>query len=810
MMYATVVLDIPELNHKGFDYRIPPQLLTTIKPGCRVSVPLGTRSVQGFVIELKETTELENTSVKQIKESLDIIPSLTTEMLHLGQWISVYYSAHLFRTLQMLLPAALKTKTEESVVAANDFQYDQLSAQALEIIEWVNSKASININQLINRYQSDYQLIQDLLSTGHLIIKKRHLDKVNRKKLAYVKLLLSTEELLLEISTLSKQAIKQKQVLEYFLVTEKTEEEVTTILDELQLNRSSILALVNKGYLQLAEKEVDRDPYKERQFQDKKITLNTEQLDALSRIVKGIDARDTKPFLIHGVTGSGKTEIYLNAIEYVLKKGQEAIMLVPEISLTPQMVERFKGRFGNLVAVLHSRLSQGEKLDEWRKIQRGEAKIAIGARSAVFAPFQKLGLIIIDEEHESSYKQEEHPKYHTREIAKWRAEYNRAAVILGSATPSLESYYLAINEHYYLIEMPNRVMGRSMPAVHIVDLREELNNGNRSMFSSELQELIKDRLEKKEQIVLFLNRRGYSTFVMCRSCGYVISCPHCEISLTYHHTSRDLRCHYCGHNEHEQSTCPECGSKHIRYFGTGTQKVEEELAKRFPGVRVIRMDVDTTSTKGAHEKLLNSFKKQEADILLGTQMIAKGLDFPRVTLVGVIAADTLLKLPDFRATERTFQLLTQVSGRAGRHQLAGDVVIQTYSPEHYSVDFASRHDYKSFFSKELEQRRMLQYPPYKKLILINFSHPELKQVMLASDTFIRILKREITTDVEIIGPVASPISRIKDRYRFQCMIKYSDDLILISKINETIIIITEQFKDRKLQLSVDLDPYVLL
>lgn len=744
MMYATVVLDIPELNHKGFDYKIPTQLLSTVKPGCRVSVPLGNRSVQGFVIELKETTELENTNVKEIKENLDIIPSLTNEMINLGLWISEYYTAHLFRALKMLLPAALKT------------------------------------------------------------------DKVNRKKATYVKLLLSTEQLLVEIPTLSKQAIKQKQVLEYFLETEKTEEELPTILDVLQVNRSSIQALSSKGYLQLIEKEIDRDPYKERQFLDKKITLNTEQQSALARIVKGIDENDTKPFLIHGVTGSGKTEIYLNAIEYVLSKGQEAIMLVPEISLTPQMVERFKGRFGNLVAVLHSRLSQGEKLDEWRKIQRGEAKIAIGARSAVFAPFQKLGLIIIDEEHESSYKQEEHPKYHTREIAKWRAEYNNATLILGSATPSLESYYNAINKQYYLIEMPNRVMGRSMPAVHIVDMREELNKGNRSMFSSEMQALIKDRLEKNEQIVLFLNRRGYSTFVMCRSCGYVMNCSHCEISLTYHHTDRNLRCHYCGHSESEPSVCPECGSKHIRYFGTGTQKVEEELANRFPGVRVIRMDVDTTSTKGAHEKLLNSFRKQEADILLGTQMIAKGLDFPKVTLVGVIAADTSLKLPDFRAAERTFQLLTQVSGRAGRHQLAGDVVIQTYSPEHYSVDFASRHDYKSFFSKELEQRHLLQYPPYKKLILINFSHPELKQVLFASETFIRVLKSKIASDVEIIGPVASPISRIKDRYRFQCMIKYNDDLILISKINETIMMITEQFKDRKLQLSVDLDPYVLL
>ncbi|MEX2103888.1 MAG: primosomal protein N', partial [Bacilli bacterium] len=434
------------------------------------------------------------------------------------------------------------------------------------------------------------------------------------------------------------------------------------------------------------ERVIDRDPYAGKYTKRTlPLTLTQDQQNVLNEILIPIRDRQYQSFLLHGVTGSGKTEIYLQAIAESLAEEKEAIVLVPEISLTPQMVERFKGRFGDLVAVLHSRLSQGERYDEWRKIHRGEVKVVIGARSAILAPLRNIGLIIIDEEHESSYKQEESPKYHARDVALFRAKSHQAVVILGTATPSIESFALAkANRHHYL-SLPGRVMGREMPTVEIVDMREELKQGNRSMFSRSLHEKITSRLANKEQIVLFLNRRGFSTFVMCRTCGQVMDCPHCAISLTYHQYNHTLRCHYCGYQEQSPSQCPTCDGTQIRFFGTGTQKVEQELSKHFPEARVIRMDVDTTTQKGSHERLLSSFGRRETDILLGSQMIAKGLDFPFVTLVGVIAADTILNLPDFRAGERTFQLLTQVSGRAGRHQLSGEVVIQTYTPEHYSI-----------------------------------------------------------------------------------------------------------------------------
>ncbi|OMG45092.1 primosomal protein N', partial [Paenibacillus macerans] len=390
-----------------------------------------------------------------------------------------------------------------------------------------------------------------------------------------------------------------------------------------------------------------------------------------------------RTFLLHGVTGSGKTEVYLQTIEEVLNKGKEAMMLVPEIALTPQMVLRFKRRFGDDVAVLHSGLSKGERYDEWQKIRDGRARVSVGARSSIFAPFKNLGIIIIDEEHESTYKQEDYPRYHARDIAQWRSQFHHCPVVLGSATPSLESYARAEKNVYELLSLPHRVNQQALPHIDIIDMREELSEGNRSMFSIALRQAIQERLDKKEQIVLFLNRRGYASFMLCRDCGYVPHCPHCDISLTYHKTTDQLKCHYCGYQENPPSQCPNCEGDHIRQVGTGTQRVEELLQQEFPHARIIRMDVDTTSRKGAHEKLLNDFEAGKGDILLGTQMIAKGLDYPNITLVGVLNADTMLNLPDFRASERTYQLLTQVSGRAGRHEKEGQVIIQTYNPDHY-------------------------------------------------------------------------------------------------------------------------------
>ena len=420
----------------------------------------------------------------------------------------------------------------------------------------------------------------------------------------------------------------------------------------------------------------------------------------------------------------------------MLDDGREAIMLVPEISLTPQMTERFRSRFGELVAVMHSGLSVGEKYDEWRKVQQGKVKVVVGARSAIFAPFTNVGVIILDEEHETTYKQEDAPRYHARDVAIWRSQYHQCPVILGSATPSLESYARAQKGVYTLLTLKTRAMQQALPTVSVVDLRAELQKGNRSMFSEKLVEAMRTRIDKNEQIVLFLNRRGYSSFVLCRDCGTVVQCKNCDISLTYHRTQEKLKCHYCGYEEQVPNVCPQCQSEHIRYFGTGTQKVEEEIYRLFPEARVLRMDVDTTKQKGAHEAILEAFGQGKAHILLGTQMIAKGLDFPNITLVGVLSADTSLHLPDYRAAERTFQLLTQVSGRAGRHEKLGEVVIQTYTPEHYAIELSKEQRYEPFYEQEMRLRKRSGYPPYYYVALIQVSHED---VLIAADYASRVV-----------------------------------------------------------------------
>ncbi|COL13866.1 primosome assembly protein PriA [Streptococcus pneumoniae] len=613
----------------------------------------------------------------------------------------------------------------------------------------------------------------------------------------------------MELAAFELKSKKQQDVLYYFVENYKSTP-LKVITEELQITDAPIKALVKKGFISEKYVEVYRNPYDDDDFeQTKPFPLTEEQKQVITPILSSITNETYNPFLLYGVTGSGKTEVYLQSIAAVLKKGKEAIVLVPEIALTPQMVDRFKGRFGSQVAVLHSALSVGEKYDEWRKILRKEVKVVVGARSAVFAPFENLGIIIIDEEHESSYKQEDNPRYHARDVAVWRGQYHKCPIVLGSATPTLESFARAKKGVYELLTMEKRMNEQALPTVEIVDMREELRDGNRSMFSKALHEKIADRLEKKEQMVLFLNRRGHSTFVMCRDCGYVVQCPHCDISLTYHKMNHRLKCHYCSYEENMPTECPACQSTYIRFFGTGTQKVEEEITKLFPEARVIRMDVDTTSRKGMHEKLLKAFGEEKADILLGTQMIAKGLDFPKVTLVGVLTADTMLHLPDFRASEKTYQLLTQVSGRAGRHELPGEVVIQTYTPEHYSIELAKNQQYDVFFDQEMQMRRTRQYPPYYYVVLVTVSHPELLKAVQVTEKIASYLRTHCSQQTMVLGPVASAIPRIKDRYRYQCMIKYKRE----PNLKNVLKMVNEHYQaemQKELQISIDFNPTMLM
>ncbi|MDO7905250.1 primosomal protein N' [Paenibacillus sp. JX-17] len=842
MEIAKVIVDVPaKSTDRTFDYLIPAEMRRWIEVGSRVGVPFGHRTVQGFVTSLHERQEPGRFKLKPIQELLDLVPPLPPDLVELAGWMRERYACGEIMALQAMIPTALKGKAERYIsVSDTESQAAQdgllLADTGMEddsereIVLFVQSRTQVPLGQLSRRFPEQAEMIKSLLRRGVLQESQYIKDKLQKKTLKAVDLAVSVEEAEAALAAFPAKAQRQREVLAWLLeLSPMLPVAMKEVLSGLQVSAATVKSLEDKGLVTIDDVEVFRDPYRGRDFKPTApLPLTHEQQHVYERVVGQLDERTHGVFLLHGVTGSGKTEIYLQTIQRCIEQDRQAIVLVPEISLTPQMVERFKGRFGDQVAVMHSRLSAGERYDEWRKIREGRVKVAIGARSGVFAPFKSIGLIIIDEEHETSYKQEETPKYHARDVAVKRADQHGAVVILGSATPSLESYHAArsqSNDEFapLLLEMHHRALGNKLPEVHIVDMRNELRGNNRSMFSRDLHQGIAARLEKGEQIVLLLNRRGYSTFVMCRSCGYVSTCPNCDISLTYHQRSNNMRCHYCGYSEGVPETCPECGSEHIRYFGTGTQRVEEELAKLFPGIRVIRMDVDTTTEKGSHEKLLKQFRDKKADVLLGTQMVAKGLDFPDVTLVGVITADSALNLPDFRAAEKTFQLLTQVAGRAGRHQLPGEVFVQSYTPDHYSVIHASRHDYLSFVREELKHRRVLHYPPYCRLILVTFTHEQLPLLVRLAENYTANLEGKarqrgwfgsldkFTGDVmDVLGPVASPMPKIKNRYRFQCMIKWRGNIDVIGLAREVADDMADAVQNQKLLISLDVDPQMLM
>jgi len=800
MKIAKVIVDLPtHATNKPFDYLIPEQWEDFIQPGMRVTVPFGPRKLQGIVEEVTEHTDVEG--IKPIDEPMDVEPVLNEELLHLGQAIAKTTLSYKITAYQVMLPPALKAKYEKYILLRRNI--DELPEDLLALfqagvrIKWDDAVKNASSTKLLKAVRQ-----------GYIDVVYEVKDRGGKRKVALYEARENVPTLQL---TLEKtRSMKQKEIIRFFLEhpEPKTLEELEQRLGEI---RGPIQQLVKKGILQRKYEEQYRDPYQGYEFKPTSpLPLTAEQERAITPILKAIEEEKNEVFLLHGVTGSGKTEIYLQAIDEVIQKGKEAIVLVPEISLTPQMVNRFKGRFGNDVAVLHSGLSLGEKYDEWRKIQRKEVKVAVGARSAIFAPFENLGIIIIDEEHETSYKQEDNPRYHARDIAIERGNYHHCPVVLGSATPALETYARAQKGVYTLLSMPNRMNPLGLPKVEIVDMREELRAGNRSMFSRVLLEKMKERIERKEQIVLFLNRRGYSSFIMCRDCGFVIKCPHCDISLTFHKFSNQLKCHYCGYEEGVPTRCPDCGSEHIRYFGTGTQRVEEELGKLLPEARVIRMDVDTTSRKGAHERLLTAFREHKADILLGTQMIAKGLDFPNITLVGVLSADTLLHLPDFRATEKTFQLLTQVSGRAGRANLPGESIIQTYTPEHYSIQLAKDQDYIRFYQYEMRTRRQGNYPPYYYLALIHISHENLLTVTKEAEKIAAFLRNELGKETIILGPSSSPIPRVNNKYRYQCMIKYKREPNLYNVLERILNHYNDRTQKQGLLVTIDLNPYSMM
>jgi len=753
-MIAEVIIDsrAKKLNRK-FDYKIPENLTDIIDVGSRVLVPFANFKTleQGYVIKIKENTEFE------VKEIAGLDESLSQEKIELARWMARKYFCNVSECIKLMLTPGTRSKD----------------------------------------------------------IGKR----IHDKKINFV--YMACEKETINMSILRGE--KQKKAMQFIAKNEGLT--IPEIIEFAGVSRETINSLVKKGLLKIEEQKVDRNPLSFKKAQEnKKLKFTDEQQIAYNKIEKSIDEKRFEEFLLYGVTGSGKTEIYMQLIEKVVKENKGAILLVPEISLTPQMLDRFIGRFGKeKLAVLHSKLSVGERHDEWIKIKEDKAKIVIGARSAIFAPLKNLGIIIIDEEHDNSYKSESSPRYNAKEIAENICKDNNIPLVLGSATPDISTFYrteaieseIAENSKSYktdtkeitLLKLTKRANNSNLPTVEVVDLKKELETGNKSMFSQSLYKSIKQNLENKYQTILFLNRRGYSTFIMCRECGFTAKCPNCNISLTYHSFQNRLKCHYCGHEENPVKICPSCGSEKIRYFGTGTQKLEEEIKKIFPEASTIRMDVDTVTKKNSHEEILNKFKNENIDILIGTQMVVKGHHFPKVTLVGVIAADSSLNIDDFRANERTFQILTQVAGRAGRENLPGKVIIQTYNPDSFPIEFSKKQNYDLFYKTEINLRKQLKYPPFCDIIVIGFSGDNVQEITNVSTYVYNLLKINLEKyDFKVFMPMPAPIDKIKNKYRWRIIAKgdVTEEVTIV--INKCLQKFYESGIGKKTNIAVDVNP----
>ena len=701
------------------------------------------------------------------------------------------------------IPKELEEKIKVGIRVLVPFGRMMIVGFELEIKDELNDK--YELKEIIEVKDEDIILTDELLELGKKIsidtlatliscyqtmlpkaLKAKHDSVVNKKYDTYYRIKGKIEE---------KLPSKQQELVDLI----KAKNEIIRS-EALEISSSALNSLLKKNYLEEIKKEHYRVDYNDAIVPKKELTLEQDLA------VKKIALKKHDVYLLHGVTGSGKTEVYMELIEKALLDGKSSIVLVPEISLTPQMVSRFQQRFGKKIAAIHSALSDGEKYDEWRRIARGEALIVIGARSAIFAPVKNIGIIIVDEEHSDSYKQSDmNPRYNAKDIAIIRGKYHNCPVVLGSATPSLEAYARALKDVYKLVELPHRVNGKELPVVNIIDMNKEMKY-SKGHFSKELLEAIKIRLEKKEQIILLLNRRGYSSFVSCKNCGFTFKCPNCDITLTYHKSSNTLRCHYCGYGEKNYEVCPSCHEKALSNLGVGTQRVEEELQNNFPDSKILRMDYDTTSRKGMHEKMIKSFKNHEYDILLGTQIVAKGLDFEDVTLVGVINADTGLNIPDFRSSENTFSLLSQVAGRSGRSNKSGEVFIQTFNPNHYAISYTKKHDYIGFYKEEMSIRRALKYPPFYYLVSIRVSGSDEKEILNEALKIKRALMRNLENTI-ILGPSSATIFKLNNIYRYNLILKYKKEPNLLDVLEK----ILDHYKNKvKIKVDVDINPSQML
>ncbi len=780
MKYADVAVNVSFARQHTFCYSVPPQL--KVEVGQPVWVPFGSNTVQGVVVRLSDYPAVEVT--KPVSDVITTYPLLSPVQVELAFWVSRYYLSPLFDAVALMLPPGFERHLVAFLqLVAQPPDVKELEPEIRQIVSFLSNRGKVSLKELERMFgKKRAGKAVEWLVRHRLLLKSEELQrvKVGPKIEPFLRLGLPPAAIEGEVARLKyTRAYKQAAVLD-FLLRHGSPLRVVDVRRRVGCSSSVIRFLKDKGLVVVEPVEKKREPLADLQV---KYTLPPEltplQREAWQKILNQMTQQNqTKSplvFLLHGVTGSGKTEIYLRALAQVVTQGKRGICLVPEIALTRQTIERFACRFPGRIAVLHSGLSLGEQFDEWHRIRGGACDVVIGPRSALFAPQPELGLIIIDEEHEWTYKQsEKSPRYHCRDVAIKLAELTRSVVILGSATPDVETYYKSLQGQYQLIELKERITLQGvapLPEVEVVDLKEELRAGNRSVFSRRLLKVVSETLGDGGQVILFLNRRGTATFVQCWNCGFVFQCRSCAVALTYHATTGKLVCHRCSYSVPLPSACPRCSSPRLKFLGVGTQKVEEEIRAVFPQARVIRWDSDVTTKRRAHEELLDKFRNREADILVGTQMVAKGLDLPGVTLVGVINADTGLNLPDFRAGERTFQLLCQVAGRAGRGFTAGRVIIQTYCPEHYAIVAASKHDYMEFYVQELNYRRQFGYPPFGRLARLIFSHTNESRCRAEVRRVAKILRDEVQrtglSDIRFIGPSPSFISRVRGRYQWQ-------------------------------------------
>lgn len=793
MRYAEVSVNSPVAQRRTFSYSIPDGL--DIEVGHAVWVPFGERILQGIVIELSPYPTVEAT--REIIDVIESRPLLSPTQVSLARWISEHYLSPLFDAMALMLTPGFERKAITFVNATpREKATSSLTQEQKDILELVLRQGKIALKQMekIIGKKKAQAAVSHLVGHGFLV-RSYELEpiKIKPKEVLYLRLAVKADEARQEVARLNRKKAAKQAALIDFLAEQSQPVPWTEARKTVNCGKATADVLLRQSLVIFEKIEVKREPISYRDITlSSPLKLTAAQELATKSISNAIHESKNKPtvFLLHGVTGSGKTEVYLQSLAETVKTGKRGIVLVPEIALTPQTIERFASRFPHKVAILHSQLSLGEQFDEWQRIKNGEFDVVIGPRSAIFAPQPELGIIVIDEEHEWTYKQnDKSPRYHARDVAMKLAELTGAVVILGSATPDVETFYHTQTGDYHLLQLPERVVpseGASLPRVEIVDMRDELKAGNRGIFSRSLAQATAKAVVSREQAILFLNRRGAATFVQCRHCGLVLRCKRCEVALTHHIAEDILTCHQCNYKIPIPQVCPRCSSRQIKFLGLGTQKLEQEAGYHFPQARRLRWDSDTTRQKFSHEKILRKFRNHEADILIGTQMVAKGLDLPSVTLVGAVNADTSLNLPDFRAGERTFQLLSQVAGRAGRGTQAGQVIIQTFSPENYAIQAAARHDYAAFYEKEIAYRRQLHNPPFSRLALLVYTHTNDALCQKETERTRALLTREKDAKgidgLSIIGPAPAFIHKLRGRFRWQLILRGSELPAFLSPI----------------------------